>query len=56
MKITYDDKQEIYIVKLEEYENVTMINTKDIVEFNNYKKLGIKGVVSDFIKDNMLVK
>ena len=36
--------------------NIFIAVENDIKEFNNYKKLGIKGVVSDFIKENMLVK
>jgi hypothetical protein len=32
VKIIYDNHQEIYLVKIEELETVTMIHTNDIVE------------------------
>ena len=32
MKIIYDNHREIYLVTLENSENVTLINTSDIVE------------------------
>ena len=36
MKVIYDEKQEIYIVKLEDFENITMINTDDISKAKEY--------------------
>lgn len=32
MKIIYDDRKEVYIIKIENTETVTMIHTNDIVE------------------------
>ena len=32
MKIIYDDKENRYIVNLENYENIVVLNTNDIVE------------------------
>lgn len=32
MKVIYDDKEKRYIVSLENYENITVLNTNDIVE------------------------
>ena len=36
MKVIYDDIQEIYIIKLEGYDNVYLANTNDIVEARDY--------------------
>lgn len=32
MKVIYDKQQDRYIVELEGYENITVLNTSDIVE------------------------
>ena len=36
MKVIYDNKREEYLVKLEDFENETLINTDDIVEARKY--------------------
>lgn len=36
MKIIYDDKEDRYIVNLENYENIVVLNTNDIVEARKY--------------------
>lgn len=36
MKVIYDDREDRYVVKLEDYENITVLNTNDIVEAREY--------------------
>jgi hypothetical protein len=36
MKIIYDNKEDRYIINLEGYENITVVNTNDIVEAREY--------------------
>lgn len=36
MKVIYDDKQQAYIVELENFESPLFINTDDIVEAKKY--------------------
>ena len=56
MKIIYDDKQERYIIKLEEYEGVYIANTKDIVEARNYfvenMKILFNNAICEQLKNN----
>lgn len=36
MKVIYDEKEDRYIVNLENYENIIVLNTSDIVEAREY--------------------
>ena len=36
MKVIYDDKEDRYIVNLENYENIVVLNTNDIVKAREY--------------------
>ena len=51
MKVIYDDEQEVYIVKLEDFENTTIINTDDIVEARERFIKGMTTLFNDAICD-----
>lgn len=51
MKVIYDDEQEVYIVKLEDFENTTIINTDDIVEAREHFIKGMTTLFNDAICD-----
>lgn len=36
MKVIYDNRESRYIVNLEDYENIIVLNTSDIVEARKY--------------------
>lgn len=55
MKFIYDDKEKRYIVSLENYENIVVLNTNDIVEarerFVEHMESLFNDAVSEQLKD-----
>lgn len=56
MKVIYDDEQEAYLVKLEECENVTLINTDDIVKAREYFIKNMTTLFNDAVSDALALK
>lgn len=53
MKVIYDDKENRYIVKLENYENITVLNTNDIVEAREYFIKHMEFLFNDAVSEQL---
>lgn len=51
MKVIYDDEQGAYLVKMEDGENVTFINTDDIVKAREYFIKNMTNLFNDAVSD-----
>lgn len=53
MKVIYDDKENRYIVNLENYENITVLNTNDIVEARERFVERMESLFNDAVRDQL---
>ena len=53
MKIIYNDKEGKYIVNLENYENIVMLNTVDIVEAREYFIEHMKWLFDEAVREQL---
>lgn len=56
MKVIYDDEQGAYLVELEECENVTFVNTDDIVKAREYFIKHMTTLFNDAVSDALTLK
>lgn len=53
MKVIYDDKESRYIVNLENYENITVLNTNDIVKAREYFIEHMTSLFNDAVREQL---
>ena len=53
MKVIYDDKENRYIVNLENYENITVLNTNDIVEARERFVERMESLFNDAVREQL---
>ena len=53
MRVVYDDKQNIYVVELEDFEKTTLINTSDIAEAKEYFIENMTRLFNDAVNERL---